>query len=188
MPRSHRSPYLERELLQKIQRCTRTPKKKANFGDSYVRMRVFIFVQCMPRHTRSVLFPIRVSDSPTHQLIASRSPSATVVLLLIQDFLKGVLSQSARENVRSHAHFGLKPRPFSIVWGETACSTSPIDLLKHTKVSHSSSFLTFVPGGFHLAYDQYFFNSSGSRPKGVLSKPSNPAGSATASAGQVEIA
>ena len=42
--------------------------EKTDFRNSYVRMCIFIFVQCMPRcPTWSLLFPIQDSDSPTHQ-------------------------------------------------------------------------------------------------------------------------
>ena len=52
--------------------------EKMSFGNSYFRMCVFVFVQCMPHHhTRSVLFPTRDSDNPTHPLIVTGSPSAT---------------------------------------------------------------------------------------------------------------
>ena len=56
----------------------------------------------------------------------------------------------AREIFRGHAHFRAKPRPISIVLRQIISSSSPIDLfskeflLKHSKVSHSSSFLSSV--------------------------------------------
>ena len=67
---------------------------------------------------------------------------------------RGVLicccARSAREIFRGHAHFRAKPRPISIVLRQIISSSSPIDLfskeflLKHSKVSHSSSFLSSV--------------------------------------------
>ena len=39
----------------------------------------------------------------------------------------GVLLYSCMRNSRSHAHFRLKPRPFSIVLRATTSPTSPID-------------------------------------------------------------
>ena len=71
----------ERSMLQQ-------GTEKTGFGNSYVWMFMFIFVQCIPHcHTQFILFPIRDNDSPTHPLIATCSPSATIILL-VQDKLK----------------------------------------------------------------------------------------------------
>ena len=54
--------------------------KNSGFGNSYVQMCVFIFVQCMPMPPcMTDFFPIGDSGSFTHKLIESRPPSATVV-------------------------------------------------------------------------------------------------------------
>ena len=51
--------------------------EKTGFGNSYVRINQFIFVQW----SWSVFFPIQDGDSPTHTLIGSRQPSDTDVSL-----------------------------------------------------------------------------------------------------------
>ena len=69
----------------------------------------------------------------------------------------------ARERIfRSHAHFRAKTRPLS---RQTTSSTSPIDLfsnefqLKHSMVSHSSSFLSSVArrGGGSIYLTSVYF-------------------------------
>ena len=63
-------------------------RRETGFGNSYVWICVFIFVQCMPMpHAQSVLFLIRDSHSPTHKLIVPRSPSA-ITVSLVHDNLK----------------------------------------------------------------------------------------------------
>ena len=62
-------------------------------------------------------------------------------------FVKGGVVQSCARNLRSHTHFGAKPRPFSIVLRQTTSPTDPFSnefSLKHSKVSHSRSFLSSV--------------------------------------------
>ena len=110
----------------------------------------------------------------------------------IQDFQKGgsdLLLRVKRVQIfRSHAYFRGKPRPCRSFLRPTTSSSSPMDLfsdkflLKHSKVSHSNSFLSSVArkGGDPFSLTSVYFLVLGAAAKGgFLCTPGYPSESAT---------
>ena len=75
----------------------------------------------------------------------------------MQDFLKGgsviVLRLKCVRKFTSHTHFFIKTKAFSIVLERLLALPVNLFLIKNSKVSYSSSFLSSLAReGFHLAY------------------------------------
>jgi hypothetical protein len=97
--------------------------------------------------------------------------------------------RSVREIFEATPTLGAKPHPFSIVLETNYVPALPVQsicfrtsfLLKHSKVSHSSSFHNYYSQkrGFHLAYHQYFLVLDAIQ-RGVHLHLPYPPGSATA--------
>ena len=114
----------------------------------------------------------------------------------IQDFWKGgsdVVLRAKRARIfRSHAHFRENHAHFRSFLRQTTSSTSPVDLfsneflLKHSKVSHSSSFLSSVARkGGSIYLTSVYFLVLGVAKGGFLCTPGSPSGSATATYSKV---
>ena len=116
-----------------------------------------------------------VGVSVRHSSFSTSTPCSLAYCLMIcppqwriQDFWKGgsnTLLRAKRARIfRSHAHFWTNHAHFRSFLRQSTSSTSPIDLfsneflLKHSKVSHSSSFLSSVArkGGSIYLSSVYF--------------------------------